>query len=88
MALPNKQAELDFLAKYQFTPLTLLYLNLIYMGEFDKRLQRGEFTSHERFSSTISSLLDAGLIKYAGCHSLTPRGSAHIIELLDTKVQP
>lgn len=73
--------------QFQFTPLSLLYLNLIHMDAFDIRLRRGEFTGGNH-RATVRGLIEQGLITYDGEHCLTPRGSAHIAMLLEQKVKP
>ena len=83
-----KQGELALLDAFEFTPLILLYLNLIYLGDFDKRVHRGELVNNVGYIPHIRKLLEAGLITYDGRHNITPRGSAHIKRLLDTKVLP
>jgi predicted transcriptional regulator len=82
------QMELEFLNSFELKPLHLLYLTAIYQGDFDTRLQKGHFLSHQVFSARIRELMDAGLVRYDGRHCVTPRGVAHMMHLLEQKVQP
>lgn len=83
-----KQKELNLLDKFELRPLHLLYLISIYNGDFDSRLHKGHFAQQEVFSIRIRELINMRLIAYDGQHCMTPRGTQHVMFLLEQKVQP
>lgn len=76
------------LQNIELSPLHILYLMAIHQGDFDNRVHKGHFAASDVFGERIRFLLETGLIRYDGYHSITPLGMQHVTNLLAVKVQP